>query len=49
MCEEWRRGWRPEIITDKASDARVLIDGDGAAGLDAARILGARGYDVMLA
>lgn len=47
--EEWRRGWHPEIITKKASDARVLIVGAGAAGLEAARALGARGYDVMLA
>lgn len=49
MGEEWRRGWHPEVITAKASDARVLIVGAGAAGLEAARALGSRGYEVMLA
>ena len=49
MGEEWRRGWHPEIITKKTSDARVLIVGSGPAGLEAARALGARGYNVMLA
>jgi dimethylamine/trimethylamine dehydrogenase len=49
MGEEWRRGWHPEVITAKGSDARVLIVGAGAAGLEAARALGARGYAVMLA
>jgi dimethylamine/trimethylamine dehydrogenase len=49
MGEEWRRGWHPETIPSKASDARVLVVGAGAAGLEAARALGARGYDVMLA
>lgn len=49
MGEEWRRGWHPEIITKKASNARVLVVGAGASGLEAARALGARGYEVMLA
>ena len=49
MGEEWRRGWHPEIIPEKASPARVLIVGSGPAGLEAARALGARGYEVMLA
>ncbi|WP_164662170.1 FAD-dependent oxidoreductase [Tropicibacter sp. Alg240-R139] len=49
MGEEWRKDWHPEIIRKKSSDARVLIVGAGAAGLEAARALGARGYDVMLA
>ncbi|WP_050927708.1 FAD-dependent oxidoreductase [Aestuariivita boseongensis] len=49
MGEEWRRGWHPEIIRQKASDSRVLIVGAGPTGLEAARALGARGYDVMLA
>ncbi|WP_137700769.1 oxidoreductase [Marimonas lutisalis] len=49
MGEEWRRGWHPEKIKGKASDARVLVVGAGPAGLEAARALGARGYDVMLA
>jgi dimethylamine/trimethylamine dehydrogenase len=49
MGEEWRSGWHPEIIAPKTSAARVLIVGAGPAGLEAARALGARGYDVMLA
>ncbi len=49
MNEEWRRGWHPEKIAPKGSDARVLIVGAGPAGLEAARALGQRGYDVMLA
>ena len=42
--EEWRRGWHPERIAPKASDARVLVVGAGPAGLEAARALGQRGY-----
>jgi dimethylamine/trimethylamine dehydrogenase len=49
MGEEWRRGWHPEKIAPKRSDARVLIVGAGPAGLEAARALGARGYRVTLA
>jgi len=49
MGEEWRRGWHPEIMTGPASDGRVLIVGAGPAGLEAARALGLRGYEVMLA
>ncbi|MEM9125593.1 MAG: FAD-dependent oxidoreductase [Pseudomonadota bacterium] len=49
MGEEWRRGWHPEIISEKTSEARVLIVGAGPAGLEAARALGTRGYNVMLA
>ncbi len=47
--EEWRRGWHPEKIDAKGSDAKVLIVGAGPAGLEAARALGQRGYPVMLA
>ena len=46
--EEWRRGWHPETIDPKGSDDGVLIVGAGPAGLEAARALGARGYDVHL-
>ena len=49
MGEEWRRGWHPERILPKASDARVLVVGAGPAGLECARALGARGYPVILA
>jgi dimethylamine/trimethylamine dehydrogenase len=49
MGEEWRKGWHPERIAPKGSDARVLIVGAGPAGLEAARALGARGYEVVLA
>ena len=49
MNEEWRRGWHPEKIAPKGSDSKVLIVGAGPAGLEAARALGGRGYDVMLA
>jgi dimethylamine/trimethylamine dehydrogenase len=49
MGEEWRRGWHPELIRAKESESRVLIVGAGPAGLEAARALGQRGYDVALA
>lgn len=49
MGEEWRRGWHPEKIDSKGSDSQVLIVGAGPAGLEAARALGQRGYDVILA
>jgi len=49
MGEEWRRGWHPERIQPKSSDATVLVVGAGPAGLEATRALGQRGYTVMLA
>jgi dimethylamine/trimethylamine dehydrogenase len=49
MGEEWRRGWHPERIRPKGSEASVLVAGAGPAGLEAARALGQRGYPVMLA
>jgi dimethylamine/trimethylamine dehydrogenase len=49
MGEEWRRGWHPEYIREKESDARVLVVGAGPSGLEAAMMLGRRGYDVAVA
>ncbi|MEE8534556.1 MAG: FAD-dependent oxidoreductase, partial [Kiloniellales bacterium] len=49
MGEEWRKGWHPERIEPKGSDAKVLIVGAGPAGLECARALGLRGYEVALA
>jgi dimethylamine/trimethylamine dehydrogenase len=47
--EEWRKDWNPERIAKRQSDDRILIVGAGPAGLEAARALGARGYEVVLA
>lgn len=49
MGEEWRRGWHPEEMRTKGSDARILIIGGGPAGLEAAMSAGRRGYEVVLA
>ena len=49
MGEEWRRGWHPEKIDPKRSDATILIVGSGPSGLEVACALGARGYRVLLA
>jgi dimethylamine/trimethylamine dehydrogenase len=49
MGEEWRRGWHPERIAPKRSDSAVLVVGAGPAGLECARALGQRGYQVHLA
>ena len=47
--EEWRRGWHPEIIRPQNSAAKVLVVGAGPTGLEAAMMLGRRGYEVALA
>ena len=49
MGDEWRRGWHPETIAAKHNDERILVVGAGPAGLEAARALGQRGYEVALA
>lgn len=49
MGEEWRRGWHPERIRPRESGARALVVGGGPAGLEAAMMLGRRGYEVVLA
>ncbi len=49
MSEEWRRGWHPERFGTRRSDARILVIGAGPAGLEAAHVLGKRGYGVVLA
>ncbi|WP_425046254.1 FAD-dependent oxidoreductase [Primorskyibacter sp. S87] len=49
MGEEWRKGWHPEKIPPKHAEEKVLVVGAGPAGLEAARALGQRGYEVMLA
>jgi dimethylamine/trimethylamine dehydrogenase len=49
MAEEWRKGWHPEVIAAKESEDRILVVGAGPSGLEAARALGQRGYDVHLA
>jgi len=46
--EEWRRGWHPEHVP-KGTGGSVLVVGAGPAGLEAAHILGKRGYEVTLA
>ena len=47
--EEWRKGWHPEKIAPRHTDAHVLVVGAGPAGLEAAHALGKRGYRVTLA
>ena len=49
MGEEWRRGWHPERVPAKREDKTVLVIGAGPSGLESARVLGQRGYQVLLA
>ena len=46
--EEFRRGWHPEKFTATEKPGGVLIVGAGPAGLECARVLGQRGYEVHL-
>jgi dimethylamine/trimethylamine dehydrogenase len=49
FMEEWRKGWHPEKIEPRGDSETVLVVGAGPAGLEAARALGMRGYQVVLA
>ncbi|MEM6305351.1 MAG: FAD-dependent oxidoreductase [Pseudomonadota bacterium] len=49
MGEEWRKGWHPEKIPQAHAAESVLVVGGGPSGLEAARALGQRGYEVTLA
>ncbi len=49
FMEEWRKGWHPEHMNPKGSSEKVLVVGAGPAGLEAARALSLRGYDVAVA
>lgn len=49
FMEEWRKGWHPERMNAKGESQSVLVVGAGPAGLEAARALSLRGYDVALA
>ena len=46
--EEYRRGWHPEIFEQTKDPCSVLVVGAGPAGMECARVLGERGYDVHL-
>ena len=49
FMEEWRKGWHPESFSTKGKSETALVIGAGPAGLEAARVLGERGYQVILA
>ena len=46
--EEYKRGWHPEKFDPAPAERTVLIVGAGPSGLECARVLGRRGYDVQL-
>ncbi len=46
--EEYRRGWHPEKFDQAPEAGKVVVVGAGPAGLECARVLGKRGYQVDL-
>ncbi len=46
--EEYRRGWHPEKFERTKAPCSVLVVGGGPAGMECARVLGERGYEVHL-
>jgi dimethylamine/trimethylamine dehydrogenase len=46
--EEYRRGWHPEKFEQAKDPCSVLVVGAGPSGMECARVLGMRGYDVHL-
>lgn len=46
--EEYRRGWHPEKFAKSKDESMVLVVGGGPSGMECARVLGERGYDVHL-
>jgi len=46
--EEYRRGWHPEKFEKTKEPCSVLVVGAGLTGMECARVLGMRGYDVHL-
>jgi dimethylamine/trimethylamine dehydrogenase len=48
VMEEYRRGWHPEKFEITRTPCPVLVVGAGPAGLECARVLGERGYEVHL-
>ena len=49
MGEEWRLGWHPEKVKRAPKTEKVLVVGAGPAGLEATRVLGQMGHNVLLA
>ena len=48
MGEEWRRGWHPEQVPPADHPEQVMVVGAGPSGLEVARVLGHRRYDVAV-